>query len=254
MRRLICRMLLLACLLALPFGANAQEWGVDLSAAAGNSLWIALSNAAEPLPEDFEPQNLKQISARMVGVHLVTSRAVLLREDALNALYQLLGAADEAGVELYVRQGYRSYADEKRRYDSLQSTGGVGQKPGESSYQTGLSVTLVDRENRSATLTAAFDQTEEFRWLQANAARFGFVLRYPQGKDALTGWSYEPWHFRYVGTELARVMTENNLCLEEVRAVYDQQYAYDLSTAHDITVEAAQPMATKAPDRKTGRG
>ena len=224
---------------------------MDFSVPVSNALWIALSNENEPLPEDFEPTNLKQVSARMVGVHLVTSRAVLLREDALGALYQLLAAAEADGLELYVRQGYRSYSDEARRYESLKSAGGAVQKPGESSYRTGLSVTLVDRANRSTTLTTAFDQTEESRWLQANAARFGFVLRYPKGKDELTGWSYEPWHYRYVGTELARVLTDNGLCLEEFRAVYDQYQDFDLDQSQNVTMEMAVPLATKAPAVQT---
>ncbi len=253
MRRNMLRFLLVLVLcLMLPLGAVAQEWGLDFSEPVDNPLWLALTNASEPLAADFEPQNLTPVSPKMDGVHLVTSRAVLLEQEALSHLYELVAAAQAEEIELFIRQGYRSWEDEERRYKSLVSAGSPAQAAGQSSYQTGLSVTLVSREHRTGDLTADFAQTKEAQWLAQNAHRFGFVLRYPQGKDTLTGWSYEPWHYRYVGLELAPAMQAYGLCLEEVRQVYDQQQRFELTSAPAeggafLVEEAEEPAAALTP-------
>ena len=177
---------------------------------------LTLGLAGNPLPADYVPDTLTQISSSVDGVNLVTSRAALVQEQALEPLYRLMRAAASEGQTLYVRQAYRSYADEERRYELLVGSGQAAQKPGESSYQTGLSVTLVGEDWKTRELTADFANSSEGKWLSAHAAEYGFVLRYPQGKEEITGWSYEPWHFRYVGTSAAAAMTQQGLCLEEL--------------------------------------
>jgi len=239
MRRNVLRfMLMLTLCLMLPLCAGAEQWGLDFSQPVDNPMWLALTNAAEPLSAGYEPANMSPVSPKMEGVHLVTSRAVLVEEEALSHLYEMVAAAQAQGVELFVRQGYRSFDDEARRYKSLISAGTPAQAAGQSSYQTGLSVTLVGRQQRTGDLTAEFAMTAEGQWLEQNAHLYGFVQRYPQGKDGLTGWTYEPWHYRFVGLELAAAMKANNLCLEEVRAVYDQQQTFELPEAGE---EAEDP-------------
>lgn len=179
---------------------------------------LALASAAEPLAEDFVPDGLMPISTENRGVNLTVSRSMLLRQEALEPLYQMMRAANRDGCTLYIRQAYRSYADEARRYDQLSASGQASQKPGESSYQTGLSVTLVGADWKTGTLTADFAQSSEARWLSEHAWAYGFVLRYPEGKEEITGWACEPWHYRYVGVAAATLMTERNLCLEELVA------------------------------------
>ena len=110
--------------------------------------------------------------------------------------------------------------------------GQVAQKPGESSYQTGLSVTLVGEAWKTGDLTAAFAESSEARWLSEHAAEYGFVLRYPEGKEAMTGWSYEPWHYRYVGVAAAAAMAEQGLCLEELVAL-NLDFAQDMPLPED---------------------
>ena len=208
MRGLIHKLLpLLMILMVCCACAQAEE--VD-------SPLLMLASADAPLPADYVPEGLRQISAEVPGVRLVTSRSMMLQESALNALYKLMQAAKKDGVTLYVRQAYRSYADEARRYELLTGMGEPAQKPGESSYQTGLSVTLVGEAWRTADLTEAFAASGEAKWLSAHAAEYGFVLRYPEGKESLTGWSYEPWHYRYVGSAAAAEMVAGGLCLEEL--------------------------------------
>ena len=179
---------------------------------------LVLASAAEPMGADEVPTGLTPISTENRGVNLTTSRSMLLREEALAPLYQMMRAANRDGCTLYVRQAYRSYADEARRYNQLSASGQASQKPGESSYQTGLSVTLVGADWKSGELTAAFAQSREAQWLSAHAWKYGFVLRYPEGKEQITGWACEPWHYRYVGVGAATLMTERSLCLEELVA------------------------------------
>ncbi|MBQ9783982.1 MAG: M15 family metallopeptidase [Clostridia bacterium] len=121
--------------------------------------------------------------------------------------------------EEYIRSEYLdagktglSYNDAKRVVQSYSA------KPGTSEHQTGLCVDFItdDMNNK---LTVAFENTEEFAWLSANAYKFGFILRYPKDKEDVTGYSYEPWHYRFVGREAATNMYFSGLTLEEYLAV-----------------------------------
>lgn len=212
---------------------------------------LELGLAGHPLTPDDVPETLSQISSAVDGVNLVTSRAALLQEQALEPLYRMMRAAASAGQPLYVRQAYRSYAEEERRYELLSASGQAAQKPGESSYQTGLSVTLVGEGWKTRELTADFADSSESRWLSEHAAEYGFVLRYPEGKEEITGWSYEPWHYRYVGVAAATVMAEQGLCLEEVAMNGDllAATAQDAALPQDYyTVVEAEPEVVEGWD------
>ena len=211
--RKLTRMLLSVMMVAALLCAAAQAEGVS-----DESLFV-LASASAPLTADDVPPTLKQISTANSGVHVVTTRAMLLREEALAPLYQMTRAAAKAGRTLYVRQAYRSYEEEARRYELLTGMGQAAQRPGESSYQTGLSVTLVGEKWKTGDLTAEFASSAEAKWLREHAAQYGFALRYPEGKEEITGWSYEPWHYRYVGVAAATMMAEQGLCLEELVAL-----------------------------------
>ena len=123
------------------------------------------------------------------------------------ALDKMSAAARKAGLRLVVRSGYRSYATQaaifKRQvatYPSEELARRYNAEPGRSEHQTGLAVDLWD----GVTWGIAVSRTKVGKWLWANAHKYGFILRYPPGKEAITGYAYEPWHFRYVGTEHSR--------------------------------------------------
>lgn len=199
----------------------------EMPAVDTDLLWLA--NSAMPLAEDYEPEDLVKLHSRrdgvseIEGVYTVSATSIQLREAAAQALVTMCAAAEKDKVILYVRQGYRSYKDEAARYARLEKRGMAEQKPGENDYQTGLAVTLVNENWQAKTLTAEFADTKAGKWLAKHAAKYGFVLRYPEGKKDLTGWDAEPWHLRYVGVEAAAYMTANNLCLEEFWEVLDSQ-------------------------------
>ena len=109
-------------------------------------------------------------------------------------------------VQQYRDQGYSEY--------DAQLTGGtVVKRPGYSEHNCGLAIDLGGSGNFS--LETDFEETEAFAWLIEHCADYGFILRFPDGKEDITGVIYEPWHYRYVGTEAAKYIMENDLCLEE---------------------------------------
>lgn len=183
-------------------------------------LWQA--NSAAPLAAEYEPQDLVKLVSRRNGgttegtVYTASAASIKLREEAAQALVKLCAAAEAEGVILYVRQGYRSYEEETKRYARLDARGEAMQLPGECDYQTGLAATVVGAEQRTGTLDTDFAETAEGMWIAEHAAEYGFVLRYPENKMEITGWDAEPWHIRYVGMEAAEYMHQNGLCLEDL--------------------------------------
>ena len=219
--------------------------------------YLVLASAAEPLAADYEPRDLDPLTARRNdldgnnandGIYMASAGTIHLRKHAGSALFNLVNAAEADGLTLYVRAGYRDYADQQKRYARAERQGDTAttQKAGECDYQTGLAVTLVNREYRGKALEAkAFAKTAEGKWLQENCARFGFIIRYPDGKESITGYGWEPWHLRYVGVAVARYIRQNNLTLEEFNVVLDA--AYEEFRARGGDVEAAI-AATRLPE------
>jgi LAS superfamily LD-carboxypeptidase LdcB len=168
----------------------------------------------------------REIPATYVPPDLVTlpkewsAQTVQMRREAADALVRLLSAARDDGIQIVALSGYRSYqeqvqvlAEEIAAYGPEQAHRQVAD-PGHSEHQLGLAVDV-------ATARAPFDLEEEFgetpegKWVLANATRFGFVVSYPQGKEPITGYTYEPWHIRYVGLPLARQIAASGQTLTE---------------------------------------
>ncbi len=130
------------------------------------------------------------------------------------AFRQLQSAAAEVGLNIFELSGYRSYETQQRLYQSYCERDGqeladtFSARPGYSEHQTGLAIDVNS-------LSRSFGETPEGRWLDANAHRYGFIIRYRQEKQALTGYAYEPWHIRYVGLAMAQALHESGMCLEE---------------------------------------
>jgi D-alanyl-D-alanine carboxypeptidase len=144
----------------------------------------------------------------------------LLREPAARALEQLFAKADEAGITLYGVSGYRSYVTQKAIFNNNVRTQGYTQArrysafPGTSEHQTGLSID-VSSASAGYALEEKFGTTPEGKWLQAHCAESGFIIRYPKGKEGITGYAYEPWHIRFVGVTIATEIMSQSLTLEE---------------------------------------
>lgn len=166
------------------------------------SIWVVVNKSRALNPKSYAPTDLVYPDVPYVNHQP-------LRREAAAALVALFAAArSEAGLNLSVQSAYRSFDTQAQVYD--QDVAAHGQayadtdtaRPGTSEHQTGLAVD-ISAVPASCSLDACFGTTPQGRWLAANVWRFGFLLRYPADKVAVTGYTYEPWHFRYIGTDLA---------------------------------------------------
>ena len=174
-----------------------------------------LVDRSHALPADYAPDDL--VSLRGLGVPILGQDVMLRREAAVN-LESLVASAAAAGEELSVASGYRSYEDQRASYARLVSVFGKGADrtsapPGHSQHQLG---TAVDFTNAAVgyEVMRSFGRTTASGWLQEHAHEHGFVLSYPPGRHARTGYHWEPWHYRYVGEDNARRARENPLGLQ----------------------------------------
>ncbi|WP_405127688.1 M15 family metallopeptidase [Sinanaerobacter chloroacetimidivorans] len=143
-----------------------------------------------------------------------------MRAEAADAFHKLVEAAALENMELVMTTAYRSYDFQKTLFDNYVAKEGeeaanrYSAKPGQSEHQTGLSVDVTSA-SVGYQLTDKFGETKEGIWLAEHAHLFGFIIRFPEGKEAITGYLYEPWHIRYVGVEAATEIYEQGLTLEE---------------------------------------
>lgn len=137
------------------------------------------------------------------------------------AYEQMAVAALQSGYELVAFSGFRSYEYQTTLYqnyvnrDGQENADRYSARPGYSEHQTGLAFDIGEKGREDLWLTAEFGETPAGQWLLNNAHLYGFILRYPQGKENITGFMYESWHFRYLGVEIATKVYESGLTLEE---------------------------------------
>jgi zinc D-Ala-D-Ala carboxypeptidase len=178
-----------------------------------------LVNKRWRLPPGWEPPDLVEPAVAFTFAGDDSKR--LLREPAARALESLFAAAAEAGTPLAAVSGYRSEQTQADLYGLAVSRRGEAQadahnaRPGHSEHQTGLAMDVTGADGTCA-VEDCFGTTPEAAWLAEHAAEHGFIVRYPAGKEAVTGYAFEPWHLRYVGVDLARHLTTDGLALEEV--------------------------------------
>ena len=147
---------------------------------------------------------------------------VMLKSEAYEHLKEMFEAAREEDYYFYISTAYRSYDFQKALYDSylLKDSAEVvdtySSRPGFSDHQTGLACDI----GMPGYKFEMFTDTDECRWLHENAYKYGFILRYPEGKENITKYKYESWHFRYVGVEVSTYIYENNITLEEYVAYF----------------------------------
>ncbi len=168
---------------------------------------ILVVNKTYALPSDYDP-----------GVDA----------DAMAAFEEMQKAAYAEGYSLYISSGYRSYSTQENLYNSYVARDGkqladtYSARPGHSEHQTGLAFDLNS-------VDASFADTPEGKWVAENCYKYGFIIRYPANKTAITGYMYEPWHIRYLGTNIATSVYQSGLCLEEylgITSCYDDDYQY----------------------------
>ena len=223
---------------------------VDIAILTTNldKTYLILVNKTNELEENYEPATLTTLTCK-------TTREMKLESRAAQALYAMLDEMKAAGVsDISVTSAYRSYEYQAGTYNSwvqeemkapisddayrvlgqeyiktnyldkkiyslnLADAHKVAQSysalPGQSEHQTGLCIDFTT-SSMDGELTVAFEDTEAFAWLSKNAYKFGFILRYPKGKEDITGYTYEPWHYRFVGREAATDIYIGKMTLEQ---------------------------------------
>jgi D-alanyl-D-alanine carboxypeptidase len=180
---------------------------------------LQLVDKQHPLPADYVPPDLVAVP----GGYAAPGYNSTMNATALDAFERMLHSASAAGYDIRVVSGYRSYADQQFTYDywvgQLGQAGAdrVSAKPGYSEHQLGMTADLGSADFGWA-LTDTFGATPDGQWLAAHAVEYGVVLSYPQGKEATTGYAYEPWHFRYIGTQSAAEYEATGLTLNQYLA------------------------------------
>ena len=211
----------------IPVETDAEESRTLLSQGAeevtfSSDDWkLILVNKQHPIPDDYE-FNLGTISGSMQ-----------CDERVISPLLDMLKAARADGVNLIVCSPYRDlgrqtmlFGNKVDRYmgggmsymDAYNLASQAVTVPGSSEHQIGLAIDIIT--DGYSSLDEGFGETAAGKWLADNSAKYGFILRYPSGKEEITSIEYEPWHFRYVGVDAAGVITDNGLCLEEFWNLY----------------------------------
>ncbi len=210
-------------ILAVPGAVRSEKEGVPASGKEGGTSvseddWnLILVNRDHPLPEDFQVPEFTQL----INGHAIDKRAY-------PALQRMMDDCRAAGLEPTICSSYRSREKQEelfqRKVRSCLSQAGSWEeaeeqaavwvaRPGTSEHQAGLAVDIVDKSYQL--LDERQEDTAVQKWLMEHCAEYGYILRYPTEKSALTGVGYEPWHYRYVGEEAAREIMSRGLCLEE---------------------------------------
>lgn len=220
-----------------------------------NTHFLELVNLDHPV--DAEPDGNEIISA-WPTVPVIT-QDVTINKTALDAVNQILTAARAANVgSFYISSGYRDYADQKQTYNEAADKSYV-QIPGHSEHETGLAADIMAVGVSQDALAAS----KQGQWLAANSWKYGLILRYPQGKQDVTGISYESWHFRYVGQPHAYYCYKNNLCLEEYIQFLKDNGGYEITfdnikysvfyeTPKDGRIEVPEDLSYEVSDDNTG--
>lgn len=193
-----------------------KDWYTDSVDADTSLNELVLTNKFHKLSDSYEPDDLKDIS----NVYSYGENQKI-REVAYNAFIDMFNKAKEEDITLIINSSYRSYSDQEETYNDYSSWYGkneadkIAARPGFSEHQTGLA---LDIQTYNST-RSNFEESDAFKWLNDNAYKYGFILRYPKDKEYLTGYDYESWHYRYVGVEVATYIHDNNI-------TFDEYYAY----------------------------
>ncbi len=175
-----------------------------------------LVNKNIKLNESYMPNDLELIDKNF------SLEEKYLRKEAKLAFEKMASDAKEEGYTIIAVSTYRSYNYQEKLYSNYVKEKGfyyadmASARAGHSEHQTGLAIDIADH-----TLDYDnFENTKEFNWMKNNAYKYGFILRYPKAKFHITGFKYEPWHYRYVGKYIAKYIYENDITLEEYKKKY----------------------------------
>lgn len=193
-----------------------------------SSLWVVVAKKHPLKNVDYVPNNLAKPPVATNTQKTIEEQS--LRNTIFNATEELFADAKQNGHELFVASGYRSYDLQQMYYSNYVRVSGEAEadkysaKPGTSEHQTGIAFD-ISTDDRKCYLETCFGESQAGKWLASNAHKYGFILRYPEDKTSVTGYQYEPWHFRFVGKDMAGALKDSGLTLDE--ALPHLQKAYE---------------------------
>lgn len=179
---------------------------------------LMLVNKYYYLDESYEPETLVTIPTTYAYGEAGSKKVT---EDTYNAFIDLWEDANKEGYYLMVSSSYRDYNHQQSVYDDYKESRGteyadsIAARAGHSEHQTGYTIDMF----QTGTTQSTFHTTEAYTWLINNAHKYGFILRYPEDKEDITGYGFESWHYRYIGVDAATYIYENNI-------TFDEYYAY----------------------------
>ena len=178
-----------------------------------------LVNKENLLASDYVPDELVTVNEPM-GSKIDKTYVNRLNAEVYRNFKLMQAAALKQGFEIFVDSSYRTYTYQETVFNSVAVEKGLDHAlqyvapPGGSEHQTGLAFDVIFHRNGEM-IEEQLETDPEIIWLYENSYKYGFILRYPKGKEKITGFNYEPWHFRYVGKELALELHEKDITLEE---------------------------------------
>ncbi len=194
---------------------SLKEYNKDRLADTSN-YYLMLVSKKKNILSTFKPKDLVEITAKHAD------NVKYIDRKANEALVNMFSDAKKEGINLRVVSGYRSFQyqvnlfDRYVKKDGFEKANKYSALPGQSEHQTGLAVDVDNNSDAKYTVSVKFEETDAFKWLQKNAYKYGFILRYPKGKEGITGYTYEPWHYRYIDdVNIAKEISANNMTLEE---------------------------------------
>lgn len=182
---------------------------------------LVLINKTHKITEDYAADDLVTVEHCDTSVGTESTRK--MRKIAADAVEELIAGAKEAGFDIVMRTGYRSYDYQDYLFnywvekDGVEAAEQYSARPGTSEHQSGLCCDL----GRIGYSLSSFDDSQEAVWVAENGWKYGFILRYPKDKMDITGYKYESWHIRYVGLEAAKIIYDEGLTLEEYLGILD---------------------------------
>ena len=144
-----------------------------------------------------------------------------MEKEAYSHFKEMVDAAKKDGIKIYNISAYRSYSSQNSLYTMYSNRDGVTKadtysaRPGHSEHQTGYATDII-----CASSGCKFEEKKEYEWLKDNSYKYGFIIRYPKGKEYITGYTFEPWHYRYVGLDVAKYIYEHDITFDEYYEVF----------------------------------
>ena len=177
---------------------------------------LMLVNKYNYLEREYVPENLVDVSSKYAF------KGNKIRQDVLQAFINMADKANEEDIVIVMNSSYRDYGIQENLWQARKISSGVAKadqyaaRAGYSEHQSGLAIDIAQYNSKEDD----FENTPAFTWLKEHAHEYGFILRYPKDKENITGYSYEAWHYRYVGEEVAKKIYEENITFDEYYAYY----------------------------------